>query len=450
MASTVALSRLFAYASLVAFLTCSPVHAVDSSATSSGTQTSTAGQAQDGKGDNKKGEKKGDGKKNEKGASSSKGGSSDAGGGGDSPRTAATTVKCPTQEALDGVSVTAAYNRKKNKDEVQLGDELVVQVDGLKFLMDAAKCQRPQKKVLLYLDGRPITNLSPEPPTDPKNEELIFPLKRKDKSREAWTAILGKPGFYTRKVGVSVGVENEHAISSTTEVDFLVMSGGWFALWIALLIAVASGLKYFEKGEMLRVPGPKPEPERGPDGKPRLDENGKPVRLKEKAFSLSRVQMAWWTFLTLAAWGFIGIITGDFISSVTGSTVVLIGLSAGTIAAATAIDRGDERKAELKDKVLTVPASESLWEDIVSDGEEVSLHRYQMAVWTIALGIIFVITVYIELAMPTFSDTLLALMGISAGTYVGVKTVEAKPKSKPDPDKPGSDKNDNKKDDSES
>ena len=56
---------------------------------------------------------------------------------------------------------------------------------------------------------------------------------------------------------------------------------------------------------------------------------------------------------------------------------------------------------------------------VVSQG--VSFHRFQMAVWTVVLGFVFVVAVYNTLAMPDFSAMLLGLTGISAGTYVGFK-----------------------------
>ena len=46
-----------------------------------------------------------------------------------------------------------------------------------------------------------------------------------------------------------------------------------------------------------------------------------------------------------------------------------------------------------------------------------------MVLWTILLGIIFVASVYDNLAMPKFSGPLLALMGISAGTYLGFELI---------------------------
>ena len=56
-----------------------------------------------------------------------------------------------------------------------------------------------------------------------------------------------------------------------------------------------------------------------------------------------------------------------------------------------------------------------------SDGSGYSFHRFQIFAWTIVLGIIFLSSVYNNLTMPEFSTTLLGLMGISAGTYIGFK-----------------------------
>ena len=59
--------------------------------------------------------------------------------------------------------------------------------------------------------------------------------------------------------------------------------------------------------------------------------------------------------------------------------------------------------------------------DAAKGGGVVTFHRFQILVWTIVLGIMFVANVYNQLAMPQFSATLLGLLGISAGTYVGSK-----------------------------
>lgn len=70
------------------------------------------------------------------------------------------------------------------------------------------------------------------------------------------------------------------------------------------------------------------------------------------------------------------------------------------------------------------PAWKGLMYDLLAENNVVAFHRFQIFVWTIVLGIMFVANVYNELAMPQFSATLLGLLGISAGTYVGFKIPE--------------------------
>ena len=54
-------------------------------------------------------------------------------------------------------------------------------------------------------------------------------------------------------------------------------------------------------------------------------------------------------------------------------------------------------------------------------GRVITFHRFQIVVWTLILGTVFVSEVFTKLAMPVFDTTLLTLMGISSGTYLGFK-----------------------------
>jgi len=48
-------------------------------------------------------------------------------------------------------------------------------------------------------------------------------------------------------------------------------------------------------------------------------------------------------------------------------------------------------------------------------------HRFQIVVWTLILGVVLVSEVLTKLAMPVFDTTLLTLIGISSGIYLGFK-----------------------------
>ena len=68
--------------------------------------------------------------------------------------------------------------------------------------------------------------------------------------------------------------------------------------------------------------------------------------------------------------------------------------------------------------------SAGFWQDICDDGNGLSFHRLQVVIWTAVLGVVFVGSVSRTMSMPEFSDTLLTLLGISNGTYLGFKIPE--------------------------
>jgi hypothetical protein len=90
-------------------------------------------------------------------------------------------------------------------------------------------------------------------------------------------------------------------------------------------------------------------------------------------------------------------------------------------------------EAELRVKnassaAFTENGSDGFLLDLLSDANGVTFHRFQMFAWTVVLGFLFCVGVYKNLAMPEFGATLLALMGISSGTYLGFKIPEAQSK----------------------
>ena len=72
--------------------------------------------------------------------------------------------------------------------------------------------------------------------------------------------------------------------------------------------------------------------------------------------------------------------------------------------------------------------AQSWLSDLLTDANGISFHRLQMVIWTFVLGIVFIQQVLSNLALPDFDATLLALMGISSGTYLGFKLPEQQPK----------------------
>lgn len=343
----------------------------------------------------------------------------------------------------------------------KLRDILTVEVEGLQTLTAEAACRG--KNIVLYLDDRQLSSAVAYPPSNPNQDILRFPLRRTEDSRDVWTFLLGRPRFAPRKTEVSVGVQDQYAIdvqsAETSTIDLRVIPIGWFLFWFALFLIFLIGFFYLARhSNVLR------------------DSVGLPSQGGRKPYSLARWQASWWFFLVLASYLFIGMITGDFSTTITSTVLILMGISAGTVVGSAFVDASktnptttvqaaqarqtlqtevQQMRTEVQAAEATLrqnPAdptaaqimatrppeietkesqlrklnneSESFLQDILSDANGVSFHRFQMLAWTIVLGIVFVGQVYQALAMPEFGETLLSLTGISAGTYLGLKIPE--------------------------
>lgn len=373
-------------------------------------------------------------------------------------------VKSVYREAVENEPVTPGKPEVqvvKKYRSARLRDILTVEVIGLDNLAAEAACRG--KNIVLYLDDRQLSDVVAFPPSNPSQQILRFPLRRTEESRDVWTYLLGRPGFSPRKTKVSIGVQDQFAIDAqsveTSTINLNVIPTGWFLFWLVLFLGFLIGFFYLARhSNVLR------------------DSVGLPAQGGRKPYSLARFQASWWFFLVLASYLFIGMITGDFSTTITPTVLILMGISAGTVVGSAFVDasktnpastaQANQARQNLESEIQRMKAdvqaaqttlqqnptdtaaaqtvaikpteietkesqllklkneSESFLQDVLSDTNGVSFHRFQMLAWTIVLGIIFCGQVYQALAMPEFSETLLSLTGISAGTYLGLKIPE--------------------------
>lgn len=93
------------------------------------------------------------------------------------------------------------------------------------------------------------------------------------------------------------------------------------------------------------------------------------------------------------------------------------------------VDRLRQRVVELKERERYFSSGgrvKQFFLDLLQERSSVDFHRFQMMTWTVILGVVFIFGVFQQLAMPKFDTTLLILMGISNGTYLGFKWPTAK------------------------
>lgn len=292
--------------------------------------------------------------------------------------------------------VEARSNDPKHPTRAGLGDAVILTVQGLDTYL--AGDQDACGDLILFLAEVPIPGNPPEA-CDPYSGQVRFELDRGEDSDRAWHTLLAEPVSFTKKVEVSLGTQGRLAFPSDVKsfeleiVPFVEFVG--YLIGLLLMILVAAYLARRTTILRDRVPGLAPE---------------------QAPYSLSRFQLAFWSLLVISAYIFIWLITEE-LDTITGSVLTLLGIGSATALGATVIDQG--KPASSTATPAAPVASRGFLNDILSDDQGISIYRFQLFAWTLVLGVIFCASVYNGLAMPQFSTTLLGLMGISSGTYLG-------------------------------
>lgn len=358
--------------------------------------------------------------------------------------------------------VIAVYNKDHSdiKDpkhmNAGLGEKIVIHVKNIGDLLNRATVEH--KEIKLFLNGQQIDDLKPISGAADKDEgDFEFTLERTTTNDKEWKDLLGRPKFgnefFLRKVKVSVGIDGSYAERSLVDNFELVrINKHWFYGCLIALVTYLILLFWLASNTSLLRDSPNDLTILG------ITPNGK------LPWSLGKVQMAFWFSLTLVAFLFIWRITGNYDIISTG-ILGLIGISATTALGAVAIGNGKAQKAveeisalvkqtnDLQVLIPTLPQnspeaisknaeliqlnntiskkknslqlnSVSFFDDLLTDANGISFHRLQMIIWTVALGVVFLNSAWESLIMPDFSATLLALQGITAGTYLGFKLPE--------------------------
>jgi hypothetical protein len=359
---------------------------------------------------------------------------------------------------------------KAAEGHLELDDIIRVEVENFSEWADT----NDPTKLVPFINGRAIRGNYPEE-IHPDQDRLHFHLEITPENKEVWTDLLGAPAGARRPVTFTVGLENQSPFDSVFDpshpLPLTIISPVYGVIAFILVFVTLILLVWLARTtNLIREPGACPVPG------------------KLRPYNLGRAQMAFWFFLIYASYVVIWLIT-DALNTITPSLLGLMGISAGTALGEALIDSGklnarddqlqsltgekqsleqtipdlQSQVSELNSKASLAPedtanrdslnkqlqdsrarlaqitqqiqtltpsassgVSRGFLTDILSDAAGYSFHRFQIFAWTIVLGVIFVSSVYNNLTMPEFSSTLLGLMGISSGTYIGFKFPENK------------------------
>jgi hypothetical protein len=314
----------------------------------------------------------------------------------------------------------------------------------------------------------------PKDKDDDTLHELEFRLRRLPGDEDAWSSLYdGTKAIHNVRVSVGVGLDKNVYVFDTAvfpqaenkvqRVQLVLYQSSW--LWgvtAVLILVLLGGIYLSAKTPLLR------------DTDVPLRADGCPQ------FSLSRLQLACWTYLAVGAFLIIWLVT-DRLDTLNTTILALLGISSGTLLASKiantstlestdtraeverAMRRGKSCQVlceELENELQTVEAAlrdriaagdanvadlsirlqglkddldylrqgriSRFFNDLLAENGRVTVHRLQILIWTGVLVVVFVKKVMSELSMPVFSETLLGLMGLSSATYIALKIPELK------------------------
>jgi hypothetical protein len=189
--------------------------------------------------------------------------------------------------------------------------------------------------------------------------------------------------------------------------------------WLALILLAFlwyKGIKLFRKSGMCKDPGALPDAER--------------------SYSYARVQLFWWTMIILTLYIYFFAFTGMLLP-LNSTAVILLGAGIAVYSGGKVIDTRQQTslggaKPEHK--------TEGLLNDILSDENGVTIHRFQSVLFNLVFGVGYFLTFlknvkFCLYPFPDFSEWQFALLGISSAAYLGLKTTEYTPQ--PGGSKPG-------------
>jgi hypothetical protein len=353
------------------------------------------------------------------------------------------------QDSQELVLVPKRDGKEPADYRFRLGERLAVRAVGpvAKKIRSVYATNANTKALMLHLEGVPMPGLPMDLTESRTGGDLLLLIQlsrdsSNDDNRKAWDRLLKNQATYTFTPAIALAVGSDPSVTIATKPQFqlYVVSSSELA-WTAV-----GGLVIFLVGYFV------------------LTRSSTMLRdAKNASYSLGKSQMAFWGLLVLLT--FVGVVLmTDSMERVPPQVLILLGLSgatglgavvigeskkAGTKADIAALENEKQRLeaeklanaagfpqtsqarltqldaelAQLRQALEPAP-SEGFWRDICSDGNGLSFHRLQVVLWTLVLGAIFVWSVTQVISMPEFSETLLILLGISNGTYLGFKFPE--------------------------
>ena len=282
-------------------------------------------------------------------------------------------------------TIERVENLSSKDDSVQIGESIIIKVKTAKNIDSLAT---------LYIDGLKVTGLKPWETNDGEkilyftlNERVVKLIEQYSESSSSDEKI----------TAIYLGIGNETKIFAQSKTPLFLeirqkIDWRWLLFISAIILGIAIIALCFQ---VLK------------------DDNN-------LYYSLSRTQLFYWSLLIVFAYLYISFTTGT-LPLIPGSILAIVGIGVATTAATRVIENRNKDGVPIDESAT----SDGFLLDILSDGSSINIQRFQSVIFNLFFGIIFIQKALGTHLMPQFEDNVLLLLGISSGTYAGLKITEA-------------------------
>jgi hypothetical protein len=142
-------------------------------------------------------------------------------------------------------------------------------------------------------------------------------------------------------------------------------------------------------------------------------------------YSLSMAQVLLWTAITLFGYTFLWLLTNGT-PTIPTQVLGLLGIGTGA-AMLSRLANGEKQSLPLRYLALVPRTAQPAWSDLVNLDGRPSLFKFQMLGFTVVTSLVVLRELYVGGRFVEISDSLILLMGLSSGTYVGNEALQSKP-----------------------
>ena len=284
--------------------------------------------------------------------------------------------------------------------ELKIGSTIAVEVQNL----SPWAATHDVHKLVPFLNGQPLKGVYPEI-VDLSGSQLQFHLLRTPGPLPVWSTLFHHAGLQ-RPVALSVGLEDQRPFETVFDYNhplaliLIPRRTGIIALVVTLAVfSLAIGLMITTN--LVRESGPK-------------------LQGKKRPYELGRFLTLFWCAIIATSYFSVWLITGD--SDFPATAVALTGFG-GIVALAEYVTRSGPDEA-FDDSTKSIPGSVNFFADVLSNSYGYSFHRFQLLIWNILFGCMFVSLVWENLALPEFSQPLVALIGVSTSIHLGFEFLD--------------------------